>query len=203
MKKFSVTLLIVAALVAGVGFLGRSGAQDSAPASAPVARVAVCDVQEIFTNYTRAKDLLAQLNDKRQALAAEDEQRGKALDALEVELGGLKPGSKEYEARLAEAERLRIDRTVSEQSGEAALRREHRRLTMEMYAEVSKMAEAVAKERGFNLVIYRDPDLVDTDETLELLSQIRSRKVLYSDPSLDITKDVLARLNEAYRGSKP
>jgi Skp family chaperone for outer membrane proteins len=146
---------------------------------------------------------LAQLNDKRQALAAEDEQRGKAVDALDIELGGLKPGSKEYETRLAEAERLRIDRAVSAQSGEAALRREHRRLTLEMYGEVSKVVAAVATERGFNLVLYRDPDLVDTDETVELLAQIRSRKVLYSDPSLDITKDVLVRLNESYRSGKP
>jgi len=36
---------------------------------------------------------------------------------------------------------------------------------------------------------------------MELLAQIRNRKVLYCDSSLDITQTVLARLNEAYRAS--
>ena len=62
------------------------------------------------------------------------------------------------------------------QVGESSLRREHRRLTMDMYAEITKAVAAVAQERGFNLVLYRDAALVDTDETLELLAQIRGRK---------------------------
>jgi Skp family chaperone for outer membrane proteins len=204
MRKLPLTVwVIVIGLAAGLVFLSSSLAERAAPAAAPPARVAVCDIQEIFANYARARDLLAQLNDKRQALAAEDEQRGKAIDALGVELAGLKPGSKEYEARLAEADRLRVDRTVSAQFKEAALRREHRRLTLEMYEEIAKVIAAVAGERGFNLVLYRDADPVDTDETLELLAQIRNRKVLYNDANLDITADVLARLNESYRSGKP
>ena len=165
--------------------------------------MAVCDMQAIFSEYTRAKDLLAQLNEKRQALSAEDEQRGKALDALQAELAGLKTGSAEFEARRAQAERQQIDRAVAMQFGEGALRREHRRLTMDMYAEITKVVAAVAQERGFNLVLYRDGTLVDTDETLELLAQIRSRKLLYSDDNLDITSEVLARLNATYRAGKP
>ncbi len=204
MRKMSLTMLgIVIGLAAGWVFLKNSSAQSQAPVAASPARVAVCDIQQVFANYARAKDLLAQLNDKRQALTAEDEQRGKAIDALGVELAGLKPGSKEYEARLAEADRLRLDRTVNAQFKEVTLLREHRRLTLEMYGEVTKVVAAVAGERGLTLVLCRDADLVDTDETAELVAQIRNRKVLYSDPSLDITADVLARLNASYRSGKP
>lgn len=189
-------------LTVALTVLTHSQAQ-STTMPAPEARVAVCDMQEIFSEYNRAKDLLARLNDRRQAFSAEDEQRGKAIEALQVELAGLKAGSEEYEARRTEAERQQIDRTVAMQMAESALRREHRRLTMDMYAEVTRVVAEVAQERGFTLVLYRDGELVDTEETLELLAQIRSRKLLYNDPSLDITADVLARLNVAYRSGTP
>ena len=196
-------LAIVVCLTVGLALLTHLGAQTPMAPTAPEARVAVCDIQRIFSEYNRAKDLLTQLNEKRQALTAEDEQRGKAIDALQGELSGLKPGSAEYEARRAQAERQQIDRAVATQYAEATLRREHRQLTMDMYAEISQAVAAVAKDRGFNLVLYRDSTLVDTDETLELLAQIRSRKVLYCDEGLDISTDVLSRLNAAYRGGAP
>jgi Skp family chaperone for outer membrane proteins len=202
-KPQAYLLLTVVCLTIGLTVWTHLRAQAPAAPAAPEARVAVCDLQTIFGEYTRAKDLLAQLNEKRQALAAEDEQRGKAIDALQAELAGLKSGSAEYEARRAQAERQQIDRAVAAQFAEATLRREHRQLTMDMYAEIGKAVAAAAQARGFNLVLYRDGALVDTDETLELLAQIRSRKLLYSDDSLDITADVLARLNAAYRGGKP
>ena len=204
MKKSQILALLAAfGLVAGALLLRDSLAQTSAPATLSPARVAVCDIQEVFANYARATDLLAQLNDKRQALTTEDEQRGKALDAIQAELSALKRGSKEYEARLAEAERLRIDRAVAMQYKEGVLRRDHRRLTLEMYEEINKTLAAVAKDKGLDLVLYRDGELVDTDETLELLAQIRTRKVLYSDDRLDITAEVLDRLNAAYRRAAP
>jgi Skp family chaperone for outer membrane proteins len=196
-------LWTVVCLTVGLAFLTHLRAQAPAAPVAPEGRVAVCDMQRVFSEYNRAKDLLSKLNDKRQALAAEDEQRGKAIDALQVELAGLKPGSAEYEARRDQAERQQIDRAVAMQVGESALRREHRRLTIDMYTEITQAVGAVAQERGFNLVLYRDGPLVDTDETLELLAQIRSRKLLYCDESLDVSTEVLARLNATYRGSTP
>lgn len=202
-KPQAYVLVTVVCLTVGPAFLTHLRAQGPAGPSAPEARVAVCDMQIIFTEYVRAKDLLARLNEKRQALTAEDDQRSKAIDALQAELSGLKPGSAEYDARRAQAERQQIDRAVAIQFAESNLRREHRRLTMDMYTEITQVVAAVAQERGFNLVLYRDGALVDTDETLELLAQIRSRKLLYSDNSLDITSDVLARLNATYRGGRP
>lgn len=194
-------LLATACAAVGLVFLSHLRAQTAGPATAAEARVAVCDIQEVFNEYVRAKDLATQLRDKRQAMVGEDEQRGQAIDALQVELDGLKPGSAEHETRRAEADRLRIDRAAAMQYNEMALRREHCQLTIEMYAEVNKALAAVAQEKGFNLVLYRDGNLVETDQPLDLMAQVANRKLLYSDDSLDITADVLARLNESYRSS--
>ncbi|MFA6132687.1 MAG: OmpH family outer membrane protein [Phycisphaerae bacterium] len=199
-KTYTIVALVAALAVAAGLLLKESFAQTaSAPATAIVAKAAVCDVQDLFTNYKRAKDELATLADKRQAALAEDEKRGKAIDALQMELEGLKQGSKEYQARLSELQRLTIDRAVNKQVQETMLLSEHRRLTIELYNQIQQTIGKVAKEQGYNLVLYREQELVEARETEQVIEQIRTRKVIYSDPALDITKDVLSRLNESYR----
>jgi outer membrane protein len=200
MKKTYTLLAVVCCLAGATLLLKDTSAQTTPSASAPMAKVAICDIQEIFANYNKAKDLLAQLNDNRQAVNAEVEKRGKAIDALQMELEGLKQGSKEYEARAAEIQRQTIDRAVYKQFQDSQILHEHRKLTVEMYNETVKMIAKVAKEQGYNLVLYREHELVETEDMVQLFDQIRSHKVLYSDESLDITKDVLAKLNEAYKG---
>lgn len=200
MKK-TYTLLAMAACLATTALLLKDTAAQTGPApSVSTAKVAICDIQEIFANYNKAKDSLAQLNDKRQAITAETEKRGKAVDALQVELEGLKQGSKEYEARLTEIQRQTVDRAVYKQFQEAQILREHRRLTVEMYNETVKMIATVAKDKGYNLVLYKEHELIETEDMTQLFDQIRTRKLLYSDENLDITKDVLAKLNETYKG---
>jgi Skp family chaperone for outer membrane proteins len=202
MKKSHMALLIAACLLGGVMVLRDSLAQSQPAATPPGGtRIAVCDVQDVFANYERARDLLGKLNDDRQAAKTENDNRGKAIDALQAEMNSLKPGSPEYESRLSQLERMTIDRKVELQIREAALMRKHRNMTMDLYNEVLATIAKVAGEQGLNLVLYRDGELLETDETMELLAQIRSRKVLYCDGCIDITQTVLARLNDAYRSA--
>jgi len=202
MKKSHIALLVAACLLGGTLMLRNSFGQ-SQPASPPPAatKIAVCDVQEVFANYERAKDLLSKLNDERQAAAAESDKRGKAMEALQTEMSALKPGSPEYDSRLAQLERMAIDRKVEIQYQESALQRKHRAMTLEMYNEVMAMISTVAGAEGIHLVFQRDKELLDTGETADVLAQIRNRKVLHCDGSLDITQTVLARLNETFHSS--
>ena len=77
--------------------------------------------------------------------------------------------------------------------------REHQGLTEAMYREILDVIQTVAKEQGDTLVLYRDDIDLKSDSITELLSKITRRKVLYSDPGMDITDLVLARLNERYK----
>ncbi len=201
MRKSYMVAAILACVVGGVFLLNETRAQSNSPAPAPV-RMAVCDVAEIFASYNRAADLAASLNERRQALAAELEQRRNAIELLQKEMEALKPGSDEYNTRQAEAERLKIDLAVTQQVGEARMLGEHRRLTVDMYEEILQAVGEIASQRGIDLVLYRDHGLVQTDQTVELLAQIRDRKVLYYSPGMDMTQEVLARMNEAYTASK-
>ena len=196
----NVMILVSAAAAVGLALLlNPLWAQPAAPAKPAGAQVAVCDVVVVFNEYQRAKDLTVRLNDRRDALKAENDKRGKAIDVLRTELEGLLEGSKDYEQRLNEVQRLTIERAAWLQFQEALIMRDHQRLTREMYEQILRMIQDVARREGFTLVLQRDKESMKSQNTQELIQKIAARKVLYSDDSIDLTDSVLAALNDQYR----
>jgi Skp family chaperone for outer membrane proteins len=72
------------------------------------------------------------------------------------------------------------------------------RKRFEVYAEIVRLSGAIARERGFDLVqrVDRMPSLEPVDA--DLMGQIDRRGVIYSDPAVGITAQVLERLNRDY-----
>ena len=203
MKTSKTLLLAVGALAAWTILLGNLGAQPRRDAKAVLTRVAVCDVAEVFNNYKRAKDLTAKLDARRQRIKSENEKRGKAIEALQMELEGLKEGSKKYEQTFNEIQRLTIEREAWLQFEDSLALRDHHRLSREMYEEIVAMVAAIAKSKGLDLVLYREGKTPPTQNITELLRVIRARKVLYSAETIDITEETLRSINQNYsRASK-
>ncbi len=155
MKRNMPIVVAAAAAVALAWIFPLSAQQGPAPiggaADKPAAAtVGVCDVVVVFNEYQRAKDLTLKLNERRDALRAENEKRGKAIDVLRTELEGLKAGSKEYEQRLNEVQRLTIERTAWLQFQESLIMRDHQRLTREMYEQILRMIQTVGEQQGFS-----------------------------------------------------
>jgi len=203
MRKSQVLIVAAALLLGGVLLMRHSSAQQADVTPGPTS-VAVCDIEAIFRNYDRATELLDRLNEERVRIKNEYEQRGKAVQALELELGALKEGSEEYEGRLQEIQRLGIESNTYLQFSESLIRRKHHGLTEEMYREILAGIAQIAQEKGIDLILYRDEQVAQSsNDAMELLTQIRNRKVLYSREGLDITQVVLERLNQAYRAAQP
>lgn len=203
MTKRRFFLLMSCVVMCCAIILWVSPARSGDKVSVGPTRVAVCDMLEIFSSYQRAKDFLAKLTQRRQEIQAESEKRAKAIESIQMELEGLKVGSSEYEQRLNEAQRLNFEHKAWLEHQDATVGREYYRLTKQMYEEVVQTVGQVAKDEGFQIVLYYQRVVLQSDNTTELLRQIERQKVIYSDEGLDITASVLSRLNEAYSSSKP
>ena len=66
------------------------------------------------------------------------------------------------------------------------------------YATATRCIADVAKERGIQVVITREELNTSVQDTNVLRTQILTRKVVYYDPALDLTSEVLTRLNAAF-----
>ena len=184
-------------LLTGALLLGKVTAQEAAPATGT--RVAVCDIATVFNNYTRAKDLTTELENKRRGLAEEDQRRNTVLETLQGNLDNLNPGSEAYESKLSELEKQALELKIWREYEEKKLLRGHRNLTEQMYREIVQVVEEQGVALGYELVLYRDNLDLRSATTPELLSKIAQRKVLYNAPGIDITDAVLARLNQKYK----
>lgn len=201
MKNSRVRLLVILATGAVTALLiNASPGQGQLPSAS--AKVAVCDVAQVFDNYIRSKDLSAEFAGRGETLKAEDAQRLRAIENLQSELAGLMVGSEEYERRLNEAHRLSIDRKAWMEFQSQLAERDRLRLTKEMYDEVIATVDVIAKQRGIEIVIYRKGQEEPAESMAQLLQQVELRKVIYASDKADITDAVLLSLNEAYRAGK-
>ena len=203
MRASRIPIVLIALLACGTVLLTGSFAQRAGAPKAVGTRIAVCDLVDVFNNYQRAKDLTAKVNERREAIKAESKKRRKTVEALQMELEGLKKGSKKYEQTLNEVQRLSIEYKAYLEYQDALAAREHHNLTKEMYLEIRQMIAHVAKERGFHVVLQRESEKLDAPTTNELLRQIYGRKVLYAADNVDLTEAVLLRLNQSYRTKAP
>ncbi len=201
MKTSKIYTLAFAAVVAVAIFLGNSFAASTAITAGPT-KVALCDVVHVFNNYGRADDLTDRLNEKRNALQLEAESKLRAVEQMQMELEGLVEGSQQFEARLADVQKLEIERQAWGQIKEASILREHHRLTKEMYNQILAKVAQVAKARNVDLVMYQVRGELLGANTQQLLHEIAQRRILYASQGMDLTEIVLTSLNDDYAASK-
>jgi Skp family chaperone for outer membrane proteins len=204
MNRRRMLVLVVLASVAVVLAMGdllaqsKPGAAQVVPA---ITRVAVCDMVKIYSNYQKAKDLRVKVEEGRRNFKSEDELRGKKIESLNAELKELKVGSKEYDARVSELAKLTIERETLQKFEDNRNVREYYRMSEDIYSELQKAAADVAKENGVQLVLNSD-DTSPSDDKPDLFARMERKKVLYSDPAMDITDAIVARMNQQYKTEK-
>jgi Skp family chaperone for outer membrane proteins len=203
MKASRIAWITLAVVGCGVLVWRESLGQGPAPAPAPGAQgpVAVLDVEEVLLNYQRANDLRSGLERRRVALEGEDRKRKEEIDRLEAGLAGLTPDSAEYIKQVNAMRRLAIDRDGYLKFEMSLLQAEHHRLLEALYQDVAKMAGIVAQELHYKVVLYTDHKMPKTNNSTELTAVLKDRKVLWADPSVDITEIVLKRLNDSQRSA--
>ena len=181
-------VLIVAGLVVA-GLLRDGFAKPDDPKAAQTTRVAVCDVPEVFDQYTRAADLRKMFQQDGTDVEGERKKRQEALLLIREELKGLNAGSEAYEKVIERFQRQSIEHEVWLKFSEGRRKLRYKRLTQEMYDEVLAMIDRVARERRFQIVLQRDDiDIEQKDEIRAVVQKIMLRNVLYSDDSVDLTE---------------
>ena len=172
------TLLLAACLVPGMAAFVASQAQDK-PA-APPTRIGVLDLKLCFDkeHYDAILDV--------------DQELQKMAEEIARKLKDSEPGDpKEYQKLR---EKLRAEYLVF-----------FNRKKAEIYNEIRTVAEIIGKERGLSLILKIEPSRLGGDEAENPGALIGQRGVLYHDPALEITDEVLKRMNAAYaakRGKK-
>jgi outer membrane protein len=164
--------------VATLALLSATSSAIAADATA-ANTIAVVNIQQIMRDATAAKNVREQLESKQKAFQSDLSKKEEALQKEDQELGK-KRGVLSKEAFEEKAVKFRTKATDLQkevQSKKAVLDGGFERALNEVQKNVSDIIADMSKEKGF-------------------IVAVPTSQILYADPKLDITSDVLTRLNQ-------
>lgn len=170
MKTRLTTLLTVIAFVAF----------SHAASAAAAGNVAVLNLQTIMRDSAAAKSIKDQLDKKQKSFQSELSSKESQLQKEEQELAKQRNvlAQDAFEQKVKDFKNKAGNAQRDMQAKKAQLDKAFGQALGEVQKSVTVILEAMAKERGFSVVIP-------------------TQQILYSDPSLDITQDVLSKLNKS------
>lgn len=186
--------LISLIMTAGLVAFGQSGAMGSA-------RVAVVDVPAVSEAYNKTADLEAQFESVRQKL---NQERDALRDRVELTRRSLqeelRPGTREFQERRKQLALLEAELQYFMESEGERIEAELARSLGHIFADIHAVIGAVAKEKGIDIVMAADRMPSDVAESpMQVRQQIILQKVLYWSPQVDLTGEVVVRLNAKYK----
>jgi len=206
---------LVVALVAALACLGLVGAGVAGGARlARPTSVAVVNLEEVIQNLSEYQAMQQELTTMRTQLEQEGQTR--VTDVQEIfermqALADAEEAGELDEAGRAEFEELRDRYRLKDLEFKAWDQRSARRLDWErsygleeLYRSILTEIEALAAANGYDVVLADDSDFelaVDRRQenaTGQVLNQIGQRRVLHAVRGVDITQDLIDRMNNAW-----
>jgi Skp family chaperone for outer membrane proteins len=193
-----------ALLVASLAFTLPSRAQDAPPTRVAVASPSrvLRSMQEVIDLRTTEKAELVKLGDQ------ETTKKKELEDMAERRNKFTKPGTEDYQKQTNDILQKQLEDRNWAEFQQAQLTRDNKQHMQDLFDKIKNTIGKIAEERKIDLVLSDQGTDLTPDEldklTADQVNQIlHGHNVLYSSKTLDITDDVIARLNAAYKGSTP
>jgi Skp family chaperone for outer membrane proteins len=170
------------------------------PATLKIAVVNVAKVlSECQANLDRektSKDIDKKINEELAQIKAD-------ADAMKGELESvLKSGTKEYNEKLQEWFNKRALFEARQKGQNQIFAAETQAWMESLYQKLLEEVAKVARQENVTLVLDKDDVTMKAEKIQDLYNLIRTRKVLYNAPTLDLTAKVLENMDRLYEQEK-
>lgn len=154
------------------------------------------DVSEVMNNYEKAKKNQEDLQKGFAPQVAEMQRRSDDYYKKQKELSPLDQNSKEYYQKAVE---LEVEQVKLKRDGEFLRRDMDKKRAQNIVTSYDEIRDAIKKYAEANqlkAVLYIQKDSNHGDEDLkDKFDLLRQRQVLFADPSLDVTQQIIKILN--------
>ena len=169
-------------------------------APAADSKVAVVDMQGVFEQLKEKTAVEAQLQSKAQALGEEAKTKEQELKNLQNDLEILARNSTAFNQKLEQLEQRAFELKNWRDYQTNKINRDRAMQMEDLYRKALEAVGQVATENGFNIVLFKEPELNLTGAKPEQIAAIiQSRKVLWADDDHDITSAVITHMNNKFQ----
>lgn len=193
--RIALASLLIAA-TAAIAPARQAAAQDS--------KVGVANLSRIIQSMQEAQDKNKTKADELRRLDEEQKAKAQAIENLKKDRENFKKGSPEYAERNQQILQKSVELQSWNELQKLDLTRRQKDEIKSFYDKINAAIQQVATDKKLDLVIADfsveiPPDL-DTVNPEQLQQIIRQKQVLYTAKGVDISDEVINRLNAQYKG---
>jgi len=179
----------------------RPMTQPAASAS-PATHVAVIDIGYVFKNHNRFKAAMEKMKDE--VMAAENGLKAERdrINGLMEQLKGFNVGSPEHRKLEADVAKAQGDFNVNAQLQKKDFMDREAKVYLQVYTEIERAVSQFARDNKIAVVHRFDGEPIDDTDRNRILGSI-TKPIVYYDPQVDITPDVLRMLNGGAVAAQP
>lgn len=158
-------------------------------------KIGVVGILKVFQNCKGNEQYRQSAVAERAGVEAELEKLAKEIEAEEAGLRTLKTGSDDHLARVKQIITKRANLQAQQEFYKQRAVLKEQQWTEKVYKDVLRITAEVAKEKGLDIVLEKDEPEFPLSNYTELMTVISTHKVLYSSGCVDISDEVMARLD--------
>jgi Skp family chaperone for outer membrane proteins len=185
--------------IAALCFALPAGAQQ-------VAKVATVNAAKVFQEIQETKDLKSKMENDQKTLQAQDLEKNTKIKDLQSARDALKPDAPQYDKANQDLMQAAIDYKVWQQIQGAHIAQMQKQQMLAIFNKITTAVSEVATAKALDLVIAEQkpeiPDNLDAISVDELRMRINQRNVLFSNPAVDVSNDVIAAMDAKYKSGK-
>ena len=193
--KIMVLGCLMGVVVLSVGYAYGWGKPKEEEVVIPAPKIGIVSVKKIFQNCQRNIKYREEARAEQDRILVELQQLDAEIRAAETGLETRKPESADYLQLAKELAQKRASLPVQQRFYEQQLALKDQKWTEQLYKDILQETNAVARQKGLDLVFENDEPEFPAPTANELMLTIRTHKLLYSGGCLDITDEVIARLD--------
>jgi len=168
-------------------------------------KIAVCNPMKVLQSMQEFKDLEAKTKADTQQISAQLTAKKDAIKTMQDSLNLLLPDSPQYAQQNEDLLKASIDYKNTVDLANQHMMRQQKLHVKALFDKIQDESGKIAQAKGYTMVISsHQPDVENLDNIdLQNLATalVIQRVVLYSDPKLDITQDVLVALDKDYNAA--
>ena len=170
--------------------------QAQSKSNTPSSKIGVVSILKVFRDCKRSDAHRTEFNAEQSKIIAALQTLSKDIAAQEAGLKALKPESSDYLAQRKELidnqARLEAEQKFYKEQG---ILKQYK-WSKELYQDILRITSELAEQKGLDLVLRKDEIDLLALSVNEISETVRTHKVLYSAGCVDISDEVVARLDK-------
>jgi Skp family chaperone for outer membrane proteins len=175
-------------------FVGYRSTQAQSPGPAP--RYGVVDLAEVMRRCADVEELKNKLEARAEKFKHEGQSRQQKIEDLRFQRDQKHPDSPDWFKIQKELNRLSVELELWTKFEKQDIQSETQEQQSNAYKMILEAVDTVCKQRGLEMAFQLDRVQLNDPNDLVSAQRMAIRAVIFASPTIDLTKEVVARVNQ-------